>query len=361
MGPGVRSLLRRLMTSGIVLAGALCAGTGGAATVGNLYRVTVTPDPAATDRRAAAAQAGMATVLIRVTGNRNAPLDPELQSLLMDASKYLNSYALLQQGQTQVGFIPSQVDQALTALQKPVWPPERPLTLLWIAVDDGAGGRALLGANDTPQLGAETTPAMTELLGQLREQLMAVADERGLPVQLPLLDLEDLNAVTFADVWGGFEDRIAAASQRYRADAILIGRVRPNVGGDEVQWLLVVGGQRQLLDGLAVRDGLDAAADRFAAQFATVGGAGSAAITVLNVHSPTDYGRVISYLEKQSVLTAVDVDSFDNGVLKLRVTARGDAGVLGRILSLGSVLRPVPAESTAGALVFEVARGGASQ
>jgi hypothetical protein len=344
-----------------MLAGVLGAGTGGAVTVGNLYLVNVTPDPAATDRRAAALEAAMATVLIRLTGSRNAPLDPELAGMLSEAGRYLNSYGLDRQGQAQVGFIPSQVDQALTLLHKPVWPAERPLTLLWIAVDDGVGGRALLGANDTPQLGTETNPAMTELLGELRTELTAVADERGLPVQFPLLDLEDLNAVTFADVWGGFEDRIAAASQRYRPDAILIGRVHPSLGGNEVQWLLVAGGERQLLDGLAVRDGLDATADRFAAQFATVGDAGAAAITVLNVHSSTDYGRVISYLEKQSVLTAVDVDSFDNGVLNLRVTARGDVGVLGRILSLGNVLRPVSAGGNTGALVFEVARGGAVQ
>ncbi len=358
MRSALRSLLRGAAVAA-VLAGALWAHGGGAVTVPNLYRATVTPDPAAADRRTAAIQAAMARVLIRVTGNRNAPFDPDLQTMVTGAGRYLNSYGLDRQGQAQVGFIPSQVEQDLTMLQKPVWGPERPLTLLWIAVDDGAGGRALLGANDTPQLGAESTPQMTELLAALRMELTAVADERGLPVQWPLLDLEDLSAVTFADVWGGFEDRVAAASQRYRADAILIGRVRPDVGGNEVQWLLVVGGERQTLAGFQLRDGLDAAADRFAMQFATVGGAGAALITVRNVQTSADYDRVISYLERQSVLANVDVDSFENGVLSLHATARGEGRVLERILSLGTVLRPVSGESPAGGLVFEVAHGGA--
>src|SRR6185503_18770188 len=127
--------------------------------------------------------------------------------------KYLNSYGSDRQGQPQVGFISTQVDQALAALQKPVWGPERPLTLLWIAVDDGNGGRALLGANDTAALGLDPNPpGMTERLAALRKDLQSVADERGLPITLPLLDLEDLGAVTFADVWGGFEDRVAGAS-----------------------------------------------------------------------------------------------------------------------------------------------------
>jgi len=359
MASRLRSLLRAL-TAAAVLTGALCARGGHAATVPNLYLVSVTPDATAPDQRSAAIKAAMARVLIHVTGDRNAPFDPALQVMLSDAGKYLNSYGSDRQGQPQVGFSATQVDQALAALQKPVWGPERPLTVLWIAVDDGNGGRALLGDNDTPQLGLEPAPpGMTARLAALRKELLAVADERGLPVRLPLLDLEDLNAVTFADVWGGFEDRVAAASRRYRADAILIGRVRPGLIGNQIEWLLVVGAERQLLEGLGLRDGLDAAGDRFAAQFATLGGGGAAAITVLNVRSSADYGRVVSYLEQQSALQSVDVDSFDNGVLNLRVTARGDAGVIGRILALGGVLKPAAGDRPGGALVFEIARSGA--
>src|SRR5512147_2797078 len=189
MGAGLRSWLRGL-TAVAALAGGLAAHTGSAATLPNLYRVTVTPDPAAGDQRAAVIKAAMGRLLIRVTGDRNAPFDPALQSMLSDAGRYLSSYGLDRQGQAQVGFIATQVDQALAALQKPVWGPERPLTLLWIAVDDGNGGRALLGANDQPQLGLEPTPpGMTERLAALRKDLLSVADERGLPVTLPLLDL----------------------------------------------------------------------------------------------------------------------------------------------------------------------------
>jgi hypothetical protein len=344
-----------------MLAGSLAVHVARAATMQNLYLVTVTPDPAAADRRAAAIKAAMGRLLIRVTGDRNAPFDPALQSMLNDAGRYLNSYGLDRQGQAQVGFIASRVDQELAALQKPVWGPERPLTLVWIAVDDGAGGRALLGANDTPELGLESVPGMNERLAALRKDLLAVADERGLPVTLPLLDAEDLSAVSFADVWGGFEDRVAAASSRYGADALLIGRVRPGIVGNEIEWLFVVGPERQTLDTFGLRDGLDAAADRFAAQFATLGGAGAAAITVLNVRTSADYDRVVSYLEQQSVLQTVDVDSFDNGVLNLRVTARGDARVLQRILALGNVLKPAAGDRPVSALVFEVARSGAER
>jgi hypothetical protein len=138
-------------------------------------------------------------------------------------------------------------------------------------------------------------------------------------------------------------------------------RVRPGPLGYEIEWLLVAGAERQVLEGQGVRDGLDAAGDRFAAQFATLGGGGAAAITVLGIRSSTDYGRVLSYLEQQSVLQSVDVDSFDNGVLNLRVTARGDARVLERILALGNVLKPAAGDRPGNALVFEVVRSGTGQ
>ncbi len=327
-----------------------------AATFANLYTVTVEPDPAASDSRAAAIEQAMAQLLVRVTGRRDAATDPALADLIGNADRYRNSYGLDRQGRAQVGFIAGRVEQALTSLNMPVWGAERPLTIVWLAVDDGQGGRALLGANsEGDDLGDAADPELGELLDSLREEITQVASERGLPIVLPLLDLEDLGAVEFADVWGGFDDRVVAASARYRADAVLIGRVRPQFGEQEVQWLLVAGGERRALAGVALRDGLDAAADKFAGGLATVGGLSVSTVTVRDVTSSADYGRVMSYLEKQSVLQTVDVDSFENGVLKLRVAARGDGSVLQRTLSLGGVLRPAATGGFGDALVFEIA------
>lgn len=359
MSSSVPSSLRSSFAAALMTLLCLAAGAP-AATLPNLYRVTVTPDPAAADQRAAAIQAAMTRLLVRVTGNRDAALDPELAPLVADADRFLESYGLDRQGRPQVGFLRGQVEQALTSLGKPVWGAERPLTLLWIAVDDGLGGRAMLGANEATdgsfEAGVVPTPAMLELLKTIRTELAAVADERGLPITLPLLDLEDMSAVTFADVWGGFDERIVLASQRYRADAVLVGRVRPGLFGTEVQWLLVRGTDRQALTGVALRDGLDAVGDTYAAELSTVGGATTMLVRVLNVASSADYGRVMSYLERQSALQAVDVDSYENGVLNLRVAARGDARVLERLLALGGVLRPAATLGN-GALAFEIVGG----
>jgi len=108
-----------------------------------------------------------------------------------------------------------------------------------------------------------------------------------------------------------------------------------------------------------VRDGLDAIADLYAADLSVVGGAATTLISVLDVSSAADYGRVMSYLESLSVLQSVDVDGLDRGVLSLRINARGGAQVLQRVLALGGVLSPATSGSgqSGSALAFRINRG----
>lgn len=344
-----------------LVAGSLWHTAADAARFENLYTVTVNQDPSAPDAADVAMQAAMARVLVRVTGSRNAPLEPALQPLLAAAGDYRSSSGWLRPGEFQVGFVGGRIEQALRQLGQPVWGPERPLTLLWVAIDDGVGGRALLGAAGAADFGTPLTQSMTELIDAVRKEIATAADERGLPIAWPLLDLEDLSAVSATDVWGGFEDRIVAASLRYRADAVLIGRVRPGIFGNEVDWVFVYGTERRGLPLAGVRDGLDAAADRYAADLSTVGAVSVTSLTVRDVLTPDDYGRVVSYLERQSVLESVDVEAFENGMLRLRVAARGDARVLERVLSLGGVLRPAAASGSFGSLEFEIVGNGSGR
>ena len=96
----------------------------------------------------------------------------------------------------------------------------------------------------------------------------------GLPIALPLLDLEDMTAVTFADVWGGFDEPVQRASTRYRADATLIVGVRPGAFGNEVQCLLLKDGGRNTLAGVSLQQCLDGVADLYATEYSVIGASG---------------------------------------------------------------------------------------
>ncbi|MNH17743.1 hypothetical protein D3C79_774280 [compost metagenome] len=50
----------------------------------------------------------------------------------------------------------------------------------------------------------------------------------GLPVSIPLMDLDDNMAVNATDVWGRFADPILKASQRYGAEMVVLGKLAPD-------------------------------------------------------------------------------------------------------------------------------------
>lgn len=342
-----RGSRRRLTATGTaaaaLLACLLTAQPLPAATFPDLYTVTVEADVSANDPNAAATRAAMAQLLTRVTGRRAAASDPDLAHLIERAGDYVGSYGALDEQRIQVRFIASEVEADLRAANWPIWGAERPLTLVWLAVDRGGGERAVLSAAG---LQPEWSLEMIALMQEIEEELETVAEERGLPLALPLMDLQDMGAITFAEIWGGFDEQIVAASQRYRPDAVLVGRVEVTDFGQRAQWMLVRDGERQIAPGNSVRDGLDWVASRYAADYGVVGGARSARIEVLGISSLADYGRVLSHLETLSVLRSVDVEGLDGDVLNLRVSTDGDQDVLQRVLTLGNVL--VPASEAGG-------------
>ncbi|MBY6105428.1 DUF2066 domain-containing protein [Ferrimonas balearica] len=184
--------------------------TAMAAQVTDLYRGEV---PVASrsnaDQKAAIADA-LAQVLVRVTGDATIASRPEAQPLLRQANNMLLSYGY--QGGSpltlEVSFDGQRINQQLQAARLPVWGAQRPETLMWLAMDDAEEGRILL--SDT-----------TEQTAQLQDD----AKQRGLPLTMPLLDLEDSMAVSINDVWGNFVGPIATASTRYSPDFFVSGRV----------------------------------------------------------------------------------------------------------------------------------------
>jgi hypothetical protein len=326
-----------------------------AATFPDLYTVTVELPANTPNRQTQVDRVGMAQLLTRITGRREAANAPELAPLIESASTLVTSRSRIDREHDSVGFNAAAVADALTRANWPVWGAERPLTLLWIAVDFSDGQRALMGATPTTD---EWSPELAELMMQVREELETVASERGLPITYPLLDIEDRNAIGFAEVAGGFDGLIEAASERYNADGVLVGRVAVASFGLDVRWTFLDEGRSSAVLGGDLRGGVEWLADRYAAEYSAVGGARIAHITVLDVASVDAYGRVMSYLESQSVLQSVDVEGFEGTTLRLRVAVRGDDRVVERVLTLGGVLVPsagIPAIQAGDGLVFRVA------
>ncbi len=321
--------------------GLSCAGLS-AAIVEDLYTVTVTRSlelaPGQVPRTEAdEIRFAMAQLLPRVTGRLDAALEPALADLLQNAEAFVERRGLLDRQTLLVTFDERAIEAALIARNQPIWGPERPLTLLWLAIDAGQGERGILSAGEAF---SDMSPEFLELQANFRQELTTVAEERGLPLSLPLMDLQDMSALSFIDIWGGFTQQVSQASLRYGVDAVLSGRARVTSFGVDVQWMLLKDGSQLVLNGGSMRDGLDRVADFYAAEFSTLGGIRSTLITVLGVETLDDYGRVMRYLESLSMLESVGTEEFVDGALSIRVRARGRTAVLERVLGLSTILTP---------------------
>lgn len=164
-------------------------------------------------------------MLIRYSGLRELPASPALQSAQQQAGRYIaQTQTHNENGEktADVSFDPAAVQHLAQTLGLPVWNHDRPAIMLWLVDNRGnnsAGERRIM-------LDQEYSAA--------REQLRQVAMERGIPLLLPLGDLEDNMAVSASDVYGNFINPIAAASLRYQPDAVLVA----SLNNDSLTWHL---------------------------------------------------------------------------------------------------------------------------
>lgn len=297
---------------------ALVASVASTAVVPDLYEATVASDRG----QAAAFQDAMREVIVRITGERDGDNAPGLADLIANAQRYVQKYRNLPGGKVAIGFDGNKLESVIAAAGRPVWGRERPATVVWLAIDDGGGRRHLVGAGDD---------------GDLKAAVDAAADSRGLPLIWPRLDSTDNTHVTAADVWSGSNQRVIEAASRYRADAVLIGRL----SGASGDWTLVAAGETSAIRG-GPADGVQSLADRFAEILAAPNTEPieRATLDVAGVTSLAAYADLIATLEASSLVRGVFVSELAGDRVVLAVNVRGSPDRLRRALATQRKFEP---------------------
>lgn len=103
-------------------------------------------------------------------------------------------------------------------------PKERPLTLLWLVLEDAEG---------THLVSSDTDPSLLAIVEQSFKQ-------RALPLLLPLIDLVDSAAISVEAIRDKHFDSIRAASERYHPERIVLGALKQDADqGYVATWTLV--------------------------------------------------------------------------------------------------------------------------
>ena len=319
--------------------------------VATLYTAQVPVDQEQRDPRAHAYEMALADVLLRVSGTELGN-DPEMIQLLFpEPSAYVVQFRPGADDTLTVSFDGEAIEQVLQQAGQTVWGADRPLTLVWLAVDWGQGEREIIGADDPVRSIDEARSIDRNRL--LRKRVMDVAERRGLPVAFPLLDTVDLQNLSFSDIWGGFDDPLIEASERYEPDAILVGRIRPSTsqrnrwtfyfGADERTW----NGEPELV--------MNAVADLLAAEFAISGTAvrESIDVVVAGVNSVQAYGEVQNLVSGLTVVEQFSIVEVSGDRVRFRVDAIGGEERLRRALQFSGLIEQVGLGDGQGGLDYD--------
>jgi uncharacterized protein len=315
----------------------IAVGEVAAAEAPSLYTARVPVNPNDPRSRERAYDAALSQILLRITGSKNTVRPEQIKEWFPNPDRYVMQYRPGEDNTLWVTLDGEALERVLRQAGQTVWGGERPLTLVWLAVDWGQGEREIVAADDDAErTGAESRSIDRDRL--LRERVQEVALERGVPVAFPLLDAEERQSVNFSDIWGGFNDSLIEASRRYGANSVLVGRIRPSVV-ERNRWSYYFGDERREWSG-EPEEAINLLADTLAEQFAIAGNEPLQTInlTISGIDSLEAYGAVHSFMQGLDVIDEMAIGSVNGDRISYQVKAHGGRERLERVLALSRML-----------------------
>lgn len=365
----------------------LCHSTLYAQTTVDLYQAEITVKDHSEIARNEGFKHGLTQVLIKLSGDRKAPLQPAIQQQLTRPDRLVMEYSYLTdtdepQSVLSIYFDQELTDELLARLKLPKWSSTRPVLLGWILLDT---------QDQQTVLTEETSSSEIDLLKQQAQQ-------RGIPLLLPLLDLEDLATFKVNDVITGESAPALSIAERYGVKTLLVGWLLKTSSGWQAQWNLYINQKVTTFNfyhpqlSPVLEEGINRAVDEIAQYFrktlpvASTGYSASPAVSakpipkmpgsatsevetkdpvnseevkattvtapsnstqpvefelsVTNVPTLGDYAKVSDYLENLDVIEELQVLRIQPGEVKFRVTVTGGPAALLQAVNLGTILVP---------------------
>ncbi len=350
-----RRLLLRLIFTLALFSCLMTASIAYAVSVEGLYEVSVPVPDQGPDSRRQALDAGLEQVVDRMTGTPNwrdlypaSELQTNTQRLLeqysydrnpaADAANTTAGQGAVSPWLLKAKFSGGALSQMLAEKGLPVWSQNRPQTLFWIAQDQR-------GRRDV----------VAEGQGQpLVSSLQAAGKYWGLPMLLPLMDLEDSSALNVSDLWGFFAGPVEAASARYRSGAITLARLyRDNAGRWTGSWQVRINGQQLQQGEIEANSEAEWAhqlmanvASTLASKYAITldeNSANAVKLEVNNVRTFKDYVDVTRVLQKLAPVKSVEPFYVSRDVVRFELALSTYPEQLEEHMALQERLRPTVA------------------
>ncbi len=307
-----------------------------------------------------ALQQAMSAALVRATGRRESATDPLFAALITDAPKYVQSYDRGPRGELRVLFNGVAVDKAIAAVDRSVWDPNRPFTLVVLYPQPDQDDQAADAAG-----------------------LEQAAEERGLPISIVPLPVTDESGNLLS------REALLAMAHRYGAEQLLVGSppaaaaapppappaaaqpgatpsapaANPALAQPGLppawQWKLYTDFTTQSWNG-PLTAGIDDTVDSLAPPVgaAAANALGQTEVEIEGVSSLADYANIELMLGAVPGVSAANVRQVTGDSVLFDLTVRGGDATIDRALSRSaSFTRVSPAAQGGGTLVYRYRPG----
>ncbi|WP_245725923.1 DUF2066 domain-containing protein [Marinobacter mobilis] len=318
-----------------------------AVTVDGLYSVEVAVAGSAPGQLQDGYADGLRKVLLRVSGGSDVLTLEGVDELLANAESLLQSYQLVRGGSSNSGsrlrmtFGAVGVNQALSAINAPVWGVNRPLTLAWIAVQDRAGRRLISqgqGQDDAQSL-------------RWLRAFQAASVERGLPLAVPPADVAS-DRTLLSEVWGQFMEPVRLQSEALGYDLLAAVRISFERNSWRASWLIegrgleateqtVEASSPESLAQRVVGVWADQLAARYAIAAGDVSGAPQVDIVLDGLDSMADYAAAKQALSALAPVLSAGPVKVRRDQATLRVAFSGELSQLEEYMALDTRFVPV--------------------
>jgi len=324
--------------------------------VRGLYQATVQVDSREDEReRRRGFSDAMLEVLVKVSGSTAVSSPASIRRALNSPEAYVESWSTQTrteviesengQSSTQenielvVNFYESEIQRLLDENNIPLWPVNRPETLVWIVIEDELGERRMLASSANPD-------------STLLERLDNYADQRGLPLLYPILDLEDQLRLNVNRLWELDEQAILNASRRYQAESILAIRIFRSLSGELLARSLYFfrdnvfsyeefeSSENEFLQG-SINLVSTELSQYYAVLLSSTENSVPVDFQVDGIDSPADYSALLSYLRTLEGVNAFQLKRADQGTLILRLETGGQLRQLVETIALEPSLQIV--------------------
>ena len=196
-----------------------------------LFTAEVVVQSQSREDRNTALREAFVIVLNRVGAGRELMLDVAVRKALNNASSYVDQYqyALASDSEDKesprilrVVFGEEAVMELMRSSGLAIWNKRRDEVLLWLVIE---------------QRGKQTLLDVEQNMG-LNVALQAAAQLKGIPVLLPLMDLEERQRISAGDIGSVEVEKLLAVSKRYGVTTILSGKVVKQRSCWRSEWVL---------------------------------------------------------------------------------------------------------------------------